>query len=44
MFHDDTILKLKCRTFEPAKYIGWINQVSSILTYVFISFHSKIAL
>ena len=31
MFHDESVVKIKCRTNEPAKYIGWIDQVKKIL-------------
>ena len=27
MYHDSQVLKIKCRTYEPAQYIGWIAQV-----------------
>ncbi len=27
MFHDSPVVKMKCRTNEQAKYIGWISQV-----------------
>ena len=26
MFHDDKVIKLKCRTYESPRYIGWITQ------------------
>jgi hypothetical protein len=30
MFHDDVIVRLKCRTYEPPRYNGWINQPEEV--------------
>lgn len=30
IFHANTIKKIKCRTYEPAKYLGWIQQPEEI--------------
>ena len=45
IFHTGEILKIKCRTYEPAKYIGWIQQVNktaSHLICLICSNHSNI--
>jgi hypothetical protein len=34
MFHDTKVLKLKCRTYEPVKYIGWVSQVIKTIIYI----------
>ncbi len=30
MFHDEKVLKIKCRTYEPVKYIGWVSQPEEV--------------
>lgn len=30
MFHDERVIKLKCRTYEQPKYLGWIAQPEEI--------------
>jgi hypothetical protein len=30
MFHDQAVVKIKCRTSETAKYIGWIDQYDEV--------------
>ena len=30
MFHDTSVLQIKCRTYEIPKYIGWISQPEEV--------------
>ena len=30
MFHDTSVLQIKCRTYENPKYIGWISQPEEV--------------
>jgi len=34
MFHDSQVDVIKCRSYEPAKYIGWIAQVNLKYKYL----------